>query len=148
MGVVTLVLCLCAISWPHTSSHVCGMQSFTLGSAHSHHARPCLHQGTCRDDCVTPRGPISCQRSPIRPCPTLTVRLLCISPIQPAPLCYLHRLTFLLLRPDQTSISLTGKPPTVPQIFPCPHLFGPLHPLTGPSSIVLHILCWGAIFNL
>ena len=91
-------------------------------------------------DCTAPHGPVSHQCSPIRPHPTLTVCLLRISPMQLAPPCYLCKLVFLVLQPNQTSLSPTGELPIAPRIFLCPHLFGPLRPLTlkvGPSSIVV-----------
>ena len=57
MGVVTLVLCPYASSWPHTSARVTGLQPFPLVLVHSRHARHWSHHGTNGVDCTMPRGP-------------------------------------------------------------------------------------------
>ena len=138
MGVATLVLCLCAISWPHTSSRVCGLQPFTLVPAHSHHARPLITPGTCEVDCTVPRSPISCQCSPVRPRPALSVHLLRISPIRPAPSCCLCGLVFLVLRPDQSSHLSSGKPPAASWIFPVRHSYPALVSINPSVDLRVH----------
>ena len=57
MGVVTLVLCPYANSWPHTSAFVIGLQPFTLVLAHLHHATHWSHHGTNGVDYTAPHVP-------------------------------------------------------------------------------------------
>ena len=138
MGVATLVLCLCAISWPHTSSRVCGLQPFTPRTGELPSCQALITPGTCKVDCTIPRSPISRQRGPIRLRPALSVQLLCISPIRPTPSCCLRGLVFLVLRTDQSSHLFSSKPPATSQTFPVLHSYPALVSINPSIDLCIH----------
>ena len=96
--------------------------------------------GTGGVDCMVPCGPISRQHGPIRPCPTLNVRLLHISPIWPAPSCYLCGLVFLVLRPDHSSHLSFGEPLATPRIFLVLHSVPTLVSMTLSVDLRIHCI--------
>ena len=138
MGVATLALCCFASSWSHTSVRVTGLQPFTLVSAHSHHARHWSHHRINGVDCTAPQGPTNRQYGPVRP-HAAGPSVSCTSPpTQPAPSRCLRGRPSSVLRPDQTVLLSHSKPPAAPHVFPCPHSFRPLRPLTRQTGLHVH----------
>ena len=138
MGVATLVLCHYASSWSHTSARVIGLQPFTLVSPHSHHARHWSHHRISGVDCTPPQGPTNRQYGPVR-LRAASPSVSCASPpTRPAPSRCLHGQPSSILRPNQTLPLSPSKLPAAPLVFPCPHSFGPLRPLTRQTGPPVH----------
>ena len=130
---------ICAISWPHTSARVTGLQPFTLVSAHSRHARHWSHHGTCGVDCTVPRGPTNRQYSPVRLRPAVSVRFLRISPTRPAPSCLSARACFpRLCDPTSLLICPLASHPATSQIFPVLHSYPTLVSINPSVDLRVH----------
>ena len=59
-------------------------------------------------------------------------------PTRPAPSRCLRGRPSSVLRPNQTVPLSHSKPPAAPHVFPCPHSFGPLRPLTRQTGPHVH----------
>ena len=138
MGVATLVLCRFSSSWSHTSVCVTGLQPFTLVSVHSRHARHWSHHRISGVDCTAPQGPTNRRYGPIRPRVASPSGSCASPPTRPTPLHCLCGRPSSVLRPSQTLPLSPSKPPAAPHVFPCPHSFGPLRPLTRQTGPHIH----------
>ena len=115
-----------------------GLQPFTLVSAHSRHARQWSHHRISGVDCTAPQGPTNRRYGPVRP-HAAGLSVSCTTPpTRPAPSRCLRGRPSSVLRPDQTLHLSHSKPPAAPHVFPCPHSFGPLRPLTRQTGPHVH----------
>ena len=112
--------------------------AITLVSAYSHHARHWSHHRISGVDCTAPQGPTNRQYGPVTPRAAGPSVSYASPPPRPAPSRCLHGRPSSVLRPDQTVPLSHSKLPAAPHVFPCPHSFGPLHPLTRQTGPHVH----------